>query len=85
MLCSHCGICCKKTEMLLSNKDIERLENKGYAKEKFVRYEKKGFANCKIIVDTVFSMTGKSIVAKFMSIDLQDAAFTQWYTMKRRE
>jgi len=44
MLCSHCGICCKKTEMLLSNKDIERLEIKGYLKEKFVRYEKKGFA-----------------------------------------
>ncbi|MEM3726522.1 MAG: YkgJ family cysteine cluster protein [Candidatus Bathyarchaeia archaeon] len=44
MRCSHCGICCRKTEMLLSEEDIKRLENLGHSREKFVRYDKKGFA-----------------------------------------
>lgn len=43
MRCSHCGKCCEKTEMLLSKADIERLENAGYRRELFVRYDKHGF------------------------------------------
>ena len=58
---------------------------KGTRKRNLCVMKRKVSLNCEIIVDTVFFMTGKSIVAKFMSIDLQDAAFTQWYTMKRRE
>jgi len=44
MRCSHCGICCEKTEMLLSNADIERLERVGHNKQKFVRYDRHSFA-----------------------------------------
>jgi uncharacterized protein len=44
MRCLRCGECCKETEMLLSNEDIERLEEKGYAKDFFVRFDKEGYA-----------------------------------------
>jgi len=44
MRCSHCGICCEKTEMLLSNADIERLERVGHNRQEFVRYDGLGFA-----------------------------------------
>ncbi len=44
MRCSRCGVCCKDTEMLLSNEDIERLERKGYDKTFFVRFDKDGYA-----------------------------------------
>lgn len=44
MNCTHCGVCCTETEMLLSKKDIKRLEDKGYRKKQFVRYDKKGYA-----------------------------------------
>lgn len=47
MHCSHCGICCEKTEMMLSNMDIEQLEGMGYDKRKFVRYDRYGFARLK--------------------------------------
>ena len=47
MLCSHCGICCENTEMLLSNSDIKRIEGLGYNRQKFVRYDKRGFARLK--------------------------------------
>jgi len=47
MRCSHCGVCCEKTEMLLSNADIERLERLGYDRQKFVRYDRHGFARLK--------------------------------------
>lgn len=33
--------------MMLSNVDIERLERKGYNKQKFVRYDRYGFARLK--------------------------------------
>ena len=49
MRCSHCGICCEKTGMMLSNADVERLEKVGYNRQKFIRYDKHGFArlrNC---------------------------------------
>lgn len=44
MHCSHCGICCEETEMLLSNADVECLERMGISKQKFVRYDRQGFA-----------------------------------------
>lgn len=44
MHCSHCGICCEKTEMMLSNADVERLERACYNPQKFVRVDKHGFA-----------------------------------------
>ena len=50
MRCSHCGLCCEKTEMLLSKADIERLEEIGYERQDFVRYDREGLAklrNCR--------------------------------------
>lgn len=44
MRCSHCGICCENTEMLLSEEDMRLLERAGYKKEEFTRYDKRGFA-----------------------------------------
>ncbi|NWG10928.1 YkgJ family cysteine cluster protein [Candidatus Bathyarchaeota archaeon] len=43
MRCSHCGVCCEKTEMMLSNADIERLEKAGYSRRKFARHDKHDF------------------------------------------
>ena len=43
MRCSHCGLCCEKTEMMLSKADVERLERVGYERQKFMRYDKHGF------------------------------------------
>ncbi len=47
MHCSHCGVCCEKTEMMLSNADVERLERRGFVRHKFVRYDRYGFARLK--------------------------------------
>ena len=47
MRCSNCGVCCTETEMLLSKKDIERLEKKGYLQSQFVNYDKQGYAQLK--------------------------------------
>lgn len=44
MRCSHCGICCTKTQMLLSNADIAHLEKAGYPKEQFVYFDKQKYA-----------------------------------------
>ncbi len=44
MHCLHCGVCCTETEMLLSKKDILRLEKKGYSAKTFVRLDKDGYA-----------------------------------------
>jgi Fe-S-cluster containining protein len=44
MRCLRCGVCCKETEMLLSTKDIERLEKKGYNRDFFVRFDTEGYA-----------------------------------------
>ncbi len=44
MRCLRCGECCKETEMLLSNEDIERLEEKGYVRDFFVRFGNEGYA-----------------------------------------
>lgn len=43
MHCLRCGKCCEETEMLLSNKDIERLERKGYQRDFFVRFDSEGY------------------------------------------
>lgn len=43
MHCSHCGVCCEKTEMMLSNADVERLEKMGHNRQEFVRYDGRGF------------------------------------------
>jgi Fe-S-cluster containining protein len=47
MRCSHCGVCCTETEMLLSKKDIKRLEDRGFAENQFVQYDKRGYAQLK--------------------------------------
>ena len=47
MPCSCCGVCCEKTEMMLSDSDIKRLERLGHCRQKFVRYDKLGFARLK--------------------------------------
>jgi Fe-S-cluster containining protein len=44
MRCLRCGVCCRETEMLLSEKDIERLERKGYDRAFFVRFDSEGYA-----------------------------------------
>jgi Fe-S-cluster containining protein len=44
MRCSHCGICCTKTEMLLSIMDIELLEKAGHDRGEYVHLDKKGYA-----------------------------------------
>ncbi len=44
MQCSHCGICCGETEMLLSEADIQLLERAGYTRKGFVEYDFQGFA-----------------------------------------
>jgi Fe-S-cluster containining protein len=35
MRCSNCGKCCEKTEMELSHKDIEKLEEAGHSRKEF--------------------------------------------------
>jgi uncharacterized protein len=44
MDCSNCGVCCTETEMLLSKKDIKRLEKKGFSQNQFVNFDKQGYA-----------------------------------------
>jgi Fe-S-cluster containining protein len=43
MYCSRCGVCCEKTEMMLSIADVERLEGMDYDRREFVRYDRHGF------------------------------------------
>jgi Fe-S-cluster containining protein len=47
MRCLRCGVCCRETEMLLSLKDIERLERKGYDRDFFARFDSQGYAMLK--------------------------------------
>jgi Fe-S-cluster containining protein len=44
MRCSRCGICCEKTEMLLSTADIRLLEEAGHNSKKFVCFNRRGLA-----------------------------------------
>ncbi len=43
MRCQNCGVCCTETEMLLSERDIQRLIKKGYGINHFVKYDKQGY------------------------------------------
>jgi Fe-S-cluster containining protein len=43
MECSRCGVCCEKTEMMLSSADVKRLEGMGYDGQKFARQDRYGF------------------------------------------
>lgn len=43
MRCSHCGVCCTETEMLLSKEDIIRLVARGYRQNQFVHYDEAGY------------------------------------------
>lgn len=43
MRCSHCGVCCTETEMLLSKEDIKRLVTRGYRQNQFVHYDEAGY------------------------------------------
>jgi Fe-S-cluster containining protein len=43
MGCLECGTCCQETEMLLSKKDIERLQKKGFSIKFFARHVKEGY------------------------------------------
>jgi uncharacterized protein len=47
MNCSNCGVCCTETEMLLSKKDIKRLERLGYKEKDFALYDKQGYVQLK--------------------------------------
>ena len=47
MRCSNCGVCCTETEMLLSKRDIKRLESAGFNQNQFVKYDKQGYAQLK--------------------------------------
>jgi Fe-S-cluster containining protein len=47
MRCSNCGVCCTETEMLLSKKDIKRLEKSGFSQNQFVIFDKFGYAQLK--------------------------------------
>jgi Fe-S-cluster containining protein len=44
MRCSNCGICCTETEMLLSKKDIVRLEMRGLKSGEFTNVDEQGYA-----------------------------------------
>lgn len=44
MRCSNCGVCCTETEMLLSQKDIDRLVKRGFSKGFFVKVDREGYA-----------------------------------------
>ena len=44
MHCLRCGFCCRKTEMLLSAEDIDRLEGEGYRQGFFALLDKEGYA-----------------------------------------
>jgi Fe-S-cluster containining protein len=47
MHCSNCGVCCTETEMLLSKKDLKRLEETGYKVADFASFDKQGYVTLK--------------------------------------
>ena len=47
MRCSNCGVCCTETRMLLAERDINRLVNRGFSKSFFVKFNKQGYAQLK--------------------------------------
>lgn len=85
MDCSRCGLCCEKTEMVLTDADVRHLEEMGYDRSKFARFDRHGFAGLRNRVDTVFLTMLKDTGAEFMSIDLWDVEYIQWYTVNKKE
>ncbi len=47
MECKRCGYCCKFTQMQLTNYDIRRIEQLGFKRDQFIRFDKDGFAKLK--------------------------------------
>lgn len=47
MRCSNCGVCCTETEMLLSEKDIKRLVDRGFGRSFFAKFNSEGYAQLK--------------------------------------
>jgi uncharacterized protein len=47
MRCTHCGICCTETEMLLCEKDITRLAKRGFDKSYFAKFNRQGYVHLK--------------------------------------
>ena len=47
MRCLRCGVCCRETEMLLSEEDVCRLERKGYDRSFFSCYDSEGYVTLK--------------------------------------
>ncbi len=43
MHCSNCGVCCTETEMLLCEKDIERLVKRGFNRNFFAKVNRDGY------------------------------------------
>jgi Fe-S-cluster containining protein len=43
MHCSQCGICCTKTEMLLTKEDMKKLEKNGHKRKDFARQNTQGY------------------------------------------
>jgi len=77
MYCSHCEVCCERTEMLLSNADVERLERMGYNRLKFVRFDKHGFVRLRNRRGFCVFMMLIDVVAEFINADLWDVEFIQ--------
>ena len=44
MQCSRCGLCCHKTEMMLSKADVQLLGSRGHNKNEFLHLDKQGYA-----------------------------------------
>ena len=69
MECLECGDCCLETEMLLSKKDIDRLEKKGFKSKYFSRQNNEGYVVLKNRKGhCIFLMLNKKDV-RFMKID----------------
>jgi hypothetical protein len=47
MHCTNCGVCCTETEMLLSKRDIKRLEKIGFSQREFARFDIQGYVQLK--------------------------------------
>jgi len=60
--CSRCGLCCHDTEMLLSSRDIARIEALGYKREEFVVITPDGFRQLRNVDGKCFFFRGECIV-----------------------
>ncbi|MEM2144889.1 MAG: YkgJ family cysteine cluster protein [Candidatus Jordarchaeaceae archaeon] len=63
MKCIQCGLCCQNTEMLLSSRDIARLEALGYDRKEFAVTTPDGFHQLRNIEGRCFFFKeGKCII-----------------------